>query len=128
MDFEMKKALLVLGLLIALIAIGDTLILDPVPVYAEDFNPESPNPPNLLNALETIQNCKNFLGQYESQEENVSVVAATLGLYNTVRVYENCHLVRVKIADGYAVETWHKTLPVVGHEDQRVMVLSVRGQ
>lgn len=51
-----------------------------------------------------------------------------LDLYNTVRVYENCHLACVKIADGYAVETWHKTLPVVGHEDQRVVVLSVRGQ
>lgn len=124
----MKKVLLILGAIFALITIGASLILDPVPAYAEDFNPESAKPSNSLNALETIQNCKNFLGQYESRKENISVVAATLGLYNTIRVYENCHLVRVKIADGYAVETWYKTLPVVGQEDQRVKVLSVRGQ
>ena len=63
----------------------------------------------------------------QKPEENVSVVTATLDLYNTVRVYENCHLACVKIADGYAVETWHKTLPVEGVQFHPESILTEHG-
>ncbi len=120
----MKTFLTVIGL-IAAIAIIASFFVDPVPAYADGWGTGTSAPESGLNALETIQNCKNYMGQWESRRENINKVAASVGLYNTVRVYENCNLVSVKIDPDFQVESWRKTQPVIGNEDQKVHVLSV---
>jgi len=117
------KGLIIVAVVAVALFIGSMLLIDPVPAYADEFNPVAHAPADFTHAVEVTMNCKNYLGLMEARFENIGKVGATVGLMNKIEVPENCSIASIRIDSGFVVERWHKTVPIIGNKDQQMMVL-----